>query len=960
MCRGLKKKMKITQYPWQKSSEVEMDKLFVKLILEKQTKEPDGRKSVELEYYVDLFNPSMQDEGERILLKAGPGMGKTTLVKKITHDWVMGRFTNVSIVFFVLLKLVKPGEAIENVILNQTPMLEGYSVTADKVRRILEKFGSRCLLVLDGLDEHALGQNKDVVRIIEESKYPHCKVIVTSRPHSTRDIEEHFDVIGRVEGFTRGEATKFIKSIVDDYNKAEQILEFSPSHSKSPMYKIPILLSFMCFLVQNDNEVVTSLNKSEQKGWIYFRMVRCLYITYVKKIGKDFVSSNFVRAVRAVGKLAWQTLLSGDLMFRKGELGLEVFAYGLLIGDEDPEGLSDETADILVTFAHRSIQEFFGAFYFILSLSEGESVESLLGGDCEKPIFLTNPLFLEFCLWLMNSTELTSFPWEVETVREPLVTYLVGKIDKQNLDLDHEFYALNMTDGLDPMVLDLMKDVLSRCSNTECLTLDISLPVDELLSTVDPCLWDSQIHTLCLVKNFSCHYRKPPQPERELLIRLDNLQNPLEMLHVALKYCYRAERSPGIGLGMARDSSLELSELLHIKGMCQLHVDCGEEGAGVSCHQDIPHCPSLRQLSVTHFENGDDVLSALRKAIQRGRLPNLNYLDFYGSSFETDEILPYLYGSLTPALEHLDLEGARLNKSDLQFISELRTLRVLCLSIGSFLRETETVKFLFQNQDGEPIHRKWRQVISWLNFPKCCKKLTNPSRPWSLSANVWATLSILSVNYIDSESEFLDEFVRVVNENKLPNLKELFLSHWYDDKTDLDIDVDIFLLKLQADKLPSLKHLSLTGFIFSGEEVQDLAQRLVKWDLEELSLVGSKGISGHLSVLFRHCLPSLETLVLSQCDLNSDDMRCLKHAREQSKLPKLEHLNVTGNRIKDPEMWTKIEAWKNVKVYHNSQEYYDSDSDFRDSYSDSFGFENSDSDTDSDVFPTLEESREAK
>ena len=58
----------------------------------------------------------------------------------------------------------------------------------------------------------------------------------------------------------------------------------------------------------------------------------------------------------SIGKLAWQTLLSGDLMFRKKEVirevGSEAFEWGLLIGDEDPEGLSDETADILVTFAH--------------------------------------------------------------------------------------------------------------------------------------------------------------------------------------------------------------------------------------------------------------------------------------------------------------------------------------------------------------------------------------------------------------------------------------------------------------------------------------------------------------------------------------------------------------------------------------------------------------------------------
>ena len=51
------------------------------------------------------------------------------------------------------------------------------------------------------------------------------------------------------------------------------------------------------------------------------------------------------------------------------EVGDDAFDYGMLIGHEDAHRLlRDETADLFVTFTHRSIQEFLGAFFFYSGL----------------------------------------------------------------------------------------------------------------------------------------------------------------------------------------------------------------------------------------------------------------------------------------------------------------------------------------------------------------------------------------------------------------------------------------------------------------------------------------------------------------------------------------------------------------------------------------------------------------
>ena len=102
-------------YPWLKGFCIDMDELYTELSLEKIERKLFGEETWTLRTYEDMFNcDESQHEFIKVLIKADPGMGKTTLGRKVARDWAKGLFKKFSIVFFVALKFVKPTDTIES------------------------------------------------------------------------------------------------------------------------------------------------------------------------------------------------------------------------------------------------------------------------------------------------------------------------------------------------------------------------------------------------------------------------------------------------------------------------------------------------------------------------------------------------------------------------------------------------------------------------------------------------------------------------------------------------------------------------------------------------------------------------------------------------------------------------------------------------------------------------------
>ena len=239
--------LKIEMAPWAKGYTVEMKDMYTDVALEKVENKPSGPDTISITSYQDLFdiNPSTNQiqqkvdrkrqsskipvpvksgkssplprtkakgnqqksfnrqrttshssraSGKRVLIKAEPGMGKTTLARKMAWDWAMGVFTTFSIVFLISLKLMRPGDAIENVIIEQLQPLKDMNISSKVVKEMLDNFGSRCLIILDGFDELfptvQSYKNSEIKKIVEGQKLYRCHALLTSRPHITAETEK--------------------------------------------------------------------------------------------------------------------------------------------------------------------------------------------------------------------------------------------------------------------------------------------------------------------------------------------------------------------------------------------------------------------------------------------------------------------------------------------------------------------------------------------------------------------------------------------------------------------------------------------------------------------------------------------------------------------------------------------------------------------------------------------------
>ena len=809
----------------------------------------------------------------------------------------MRLFTKFSIVFFLCLKLVRPGDAIENIILQQTPPLEGMNVTQNKLKKILDTFGHRCLIIFDGLDELPTKSNEEIVKIIRGKNKLFCNIFLTSRPHTVAEFENDFHTIARLQGFTVTHADNLVNKIVTDKKQRREVRKFTRKHQflHDSLYTCPILLVFICILAKN-NELDT-FARNVTTGDIYLKILRFLFRKYCVRKDIPFREETFRNVLRQVGNLAFQCMQTGNYLYKHEEvlniIGDEAFEYGFISGHKDFRLLGDAVADVFITFPHRIIEEFLGAFHFVLVINNDMNTDRFLESNSLNPLLVINIFFLEFCLFAVDYI-LTKHNTETN-VKEVMVQSVLDRVNASQLDIcsiTHIFPALSWSLAVvtnNTLVVKFLAEIFSKCSRVKFLILNVDDVLHRVVNAVQPLF--RHLHCLHLtgIRYMSADFDAIPMLELcPGSLNLVVSHQHETVFNTVFSHLTRLQRDICLfvvvtGLQSELDFSIFLRpEISRIHILSNGTNNCKVISAPINRMYSKLIYVSIMELFIT-----PNCLLALSNARKAGLLPDLSQILFPYCQYSGNDNIKSLFQWGWSNLTELNLNSCFLSKADNDILSKCQVILPRLTSLELYLGSN------YKIEDEDLV-------------PQACANYSLVEKRGDVTLSTVLSQNLTKLWLHEIDPSFYCDVIECVTKSRLPLLKELGLSTWMKrDKTDpkdisnkltgLDLMVISIFQWIQGSEFPHIKSLTFNRFIRSMYMLYHFSQTPVLINLQKLDIGHNFSIAGNLSLLLCHRFPSLEILILRYCDLTNNDLCIMAEASLKGRLPGLKHLDISHN-----------------------------------------------------------------
>jgi hypothetical protein len=372
-----------------------------------------------------LFNVRMRRGGEeerprRVLIRGRAGIGKTTLCKKIVHDFIhekmwYGLYDRILWVPLRNLKQPerrKPGYSLGDLLVHEFLHVSDQERLAQALWQEIE--GNRSmttLFLLDGLDEVTSDLEGDLERFLG-TLLNQPNVILTSRPHAILPHTTNtFDIELETIGFYPEQVDEYISisfpvEAGSNSKTATKIRAFLESHQLiQNLVRIPVQLDALCYTW---DEISSGAPPQTMTG-LYQALAESLWKKDAVRLGKftesraknvewNFVKSEMKKEIEFLEAISFAGLCTETIDFNA------VFRDSIINGLEEQEKsvaddmlprlsflrTSDSSAQIKdrkYHFIHLTFQEFFAAKYFARKWRANEQLEYRDISSEQKRIF---------------------------------------------------------------------------------------------------------------------------------------------------------------------------------------------------------------------------------------------------------------------------------------------------------------------------------------------------------------------------------------------------------------------------------------------------------------------------------------------------------------------------------------------------------------------------------------------
>ena len=221
------------------------------IIMERKTK-------IELKEALSrVFCKGGTEQQLRMLIDGAPGVGKTTLSRKVSKMWALGEILDR---FWLILLLHLRESAVSKAkSIDEFFYHEDSGVQRSVAKFVKEKSGDGVLIIFDGFDELSAYERSEqslFLDVIKGKILPKCAVVVTSRPYASRSIQELSQINRHIEvlGFTDDQVKKCIKQKITDQDKAEKLCtELKDRLDVASICQVPLNCSIVLYVYEQEN-----------------------------------------------------------------------------------------------------------------------------------------------------------------------------------------------------------------------------------------------------------------------------------------------------------------------------------------------------------------------------------------------------------------------------------------------------------------------------------------------------------------------------------------------------------------------------------------------------------------------------------------------------------------------------------------------------------------------------------